>query len=248
MRPAVRWASEDLSQALAMLTPQQARGVQRIVEAELEGRTLSSLLDCPGQICTSTTYYGSGKRRGWKGKPGFRTALTLARRDYREWMLNNGTGEALILLARTAPEAVRALRQQIVGDRPAIAALEVALQASEPELRINAAKRLGQTGLSVTVPALASALAREQEENVKKALVDALGMVAGARDSDRRTTCFGVLDRAGTETASKLPLGGTGGTGQLGEVTDDEHDAIERALREQAAGDNGQAAGGGEAE
>lgn len=64
-----------------------------------------------------------------------------------------------MLLALTAPEAVRALRQQVTGDQPAIAALEVALQASEPGLRANAAKRLGQTGLSVVVPALTAAFA-----------------------------------------------------------------------------------------
>jgi len=235
-----------LSQILAELTPQQARGVVRIVQAELEGRSLSSLLDCPDQICTSTTYYGSGKRKGWKDKSLFQAALKLARRDYREWLLHESTGEALMLLARTAPEAVRALRQQIVGDQPAIAALEVALQASEPGLRANAAKRLGQTGLSVVVPALAAALAREKDEAVKEALVEALGMVAGARDSDRRTASFGVLDRAGTETASKQAVA-IGEMAQLGEVTDDERDAIERALCEEVRSGDGQGTGGSQA-
>lgn len=188
---------------LARLTSQQARGVVRIVEAELDGRSLSSLLDCPGQICTSTTYYGSGKRRGWKDKSDFQRSLELARRDYRHWLLEHSTGQALAILASTAPDAVRALRQQITGDASAIRALEVALQASEPGLRVNAARQLGETGLPAAVLALMAALKREKTPEVREAIVEALGRIAGFRDGDRRMAATSVLDRAAVETAAK---------------------------------------------
>lgn len=233
MRVAVRWASEELVGLLAMLSPQQARGVVRIVQAELEGQSLSSLLDNPEQICTSTTYYGSGKRRGWKDKPEFQQALKLARRDYRQWMLEHGTAEALTILSTTAPDAARALRQQIVGDRAAMAALEMALCAQEPDLRANAARRLGETGQAVVVPALWAALRREKELDVQKALVTALGQIAGWRDPDTRAAAGGVLNRAAGKTAAKLGIV----VGEMPEdVTDDELEAIEKALREQAEG------------
>jgi len=206
-RVAVRWASGELSAALAVLTAQQARGVVRIVQAELAGEPISSLLDHPGQMCTSTTYYGSGKRRGWKDKAEFREALRLARRDYRQWLLEESTGEALSILGSTAPEAARALRQQIVGDRPAVMVLEMALLgAQDPELRRNAAERLGETGLPAVVPALNRALQREKIPEVREALVVALGQVAGWRDSDRRAAAMGVLDRADVKTATKQAL------------------------------------------
>jgi len=226
VRVSVRWASDELAEVLAKLTSQQARGVVRIVEAEIEGRSLSSLLDCPGQICTSTTYYGSGKRRGWKDKVHFQRSLELARRDYRQWLLEHSTGEALAILASTAPLAVRALRHELVGDTPAIRSLEVALYASDPELRANAAKRLGETGLPKVVPALTTALQREQDADVQSALVDALGTIAGFRDGERRLAAVSVLDRAAVETAAKQAL----------TVSEDDIDvAIERELARLAA-------------
>jgi len=206
VRVAVRWASGELVTALARLTGQQARGVVRIVQAELAGRPLSSLLDGPDQMCTSTTYYGSGKRRGWRGKAEFREAVALARRDYRKWMLEQGTSEALTILASTAPEAARALRVQVVGDEVAIAALEVALSAQEPELRANAARRLGQTELVTVAPALWRALEREREAEVQEALVEALGQIAGARDGERRAAALAVLDRGDVRTAAKAAV------------------------------------------
>jgi len=237
---AVHWASDELGTALARLTSQQARGVVRIVQAELEGQPLSSLMDQPDQICTSTTYYGTGKRTGWRKKPTFQQALELARRDYRQWMLEHGTADALMILATTAPEAARALRQQITGDQVALAALETALAAQEPSLRISAARRLGETGQSAAVPALRATLLREQEPEVREAIVEALGQIAGWRDSDRRAAAMAVLDRAAVETAPKQSFA-VGGLPD--DVTDDELDAIEAALREQA-----ETAGSGEAE
>lgn len=229
-----------MADVLAGLTNQQANGVRRIVEAELDGKRVVDLLDCPDQICASTTYYN---KRGWKHKPAFQQALKLARRDYRRWLLEVSTGETLTILARTSPEAARALQQQIVGDGAAIAALEVALYASEVELRANAARRLGETGLPVVVPALVAAWRREKELDVRKAIIAALGQVAGLRDPDRRVAATSVLDRAAVETAAKQGVA----IGELPEdVTDDELEAIERALAQASGGE--QAPGGGEAE
>ena len=200
------WASEGLIEALRQLSAQQARGVVRIVQAELAGESLSSLLDCRDQICTSTTFYGSGERVGWNGKPQFQAALDLARRDYRRFVLEASTGEALVLLASTATDAVRALRQQIVGDRGALVVLEVALQAQEPGLRANAARRLGESGLAAAVPALQAVLQRERDLEVRGVIIEALGKILGFRDGDRRAAALGVLDRAGVETAAKQTL------------------------------------------
>jgi len=233
------WVSDELQALLAKLSWQQARGVLRIVQAELEGRSLSSLLDCDDQICTSTTFYGSGKRRGWRHKPEFNRALELARRDYRKWMLEYGVNDALAILSEAAPHAARALRQQIVGDSAAIAALEEALKSGDAEVRESAARCLGLTGLARAVPALHEALGRETEPSVRKVLVEALGYIAGLRDGDRRAAAISVLDRAAVETAAK----------QAWTVHDDDLDAaIERELARLASGGQEAASGAAEAE
>jgi hypothetical protein len=198
----VEWTSEELARALAELTAQQAAGVVRIVQAELEGRSLTSLLESDDRICASTTYYGRGGKPGWNGKPAFQRALKLARRDYREWLLMHGTGETLAILAQTSPEAARLLRHQVVGDEAALAVLETCLQAREAELRMSAARRLGATGLPRAVAALRAALQREKNDQVRNVLVEALGSIAGGADRDR-SAAESVLDRAAVETAAK---------------------------------------------
>lgn len=227
------WVSEELQAALAGLSAQQARGVQRIVQAELAGQSLSSLLDCADQICTSTTYYGSGRRRGWRDKPAFQRALALARRDYRQWMLRNGVDEALAVLAETAPHAARALRQQVAGDAAAIEALTAALRDEAVEVRCQAAIQLGATGQPVVVAALREALGREGEPQAQKALIEALGAVAGLRDGERRLAAVNVLDRAAVETAAKETRAHEGEIAYV-EVTEGEMAAITEALRREA--------------
>jgi hypothetical protein len=201
------WVSVDLEAALRVLSAQQANGVLRIVKAELEGRSISSLLDCPGQICTSTTYYGSGTtNRGWKHKPQFLDALELARRDYRKWLLEHGVGDALAILAASAPEAARALRQEVAGDPAAIAALTELLRSEDSAVRLGATEQLGNVGLPDSVPALAAALGSESDPEVRAALVAALGKVAAPRNGDRQSVAFGVLDRADVRTAAKQAM------------------------------------------
>ncbi len=226
----VRWASDELRAALAQLTSQQAAGVVRIVQAELDGRPLSSLLDCPGQICTSTTYYGSGKRPGWKGKPAFQRALELARRDYRTWALEHGTSEALTVLADASAPAARALRHQVVGDEQALAVLAELLHSEQPAERLAAAQGLGGAGLPQAVPWLQAALEAETESGVREMLITALSHIAGFRDGERRLAAAGILDRAAVETAAKAALS----------VDEDDVDAaIERELARLAAGSEG---------
>jgi hypothetical protein len=228
----VKWASDELIVVLGQLSAQQAAGVARIVQAELEGKPLSALLDCPDQICTSTTYYGSGKRGGWRGKPEFRQAVELARRDYRAWMLEHSTSEALALLASTTPDAVMALRQQIVGNASAVAVLEAALNSDKPALRKRAARALGETQLEIVVGPLWRRYEIEDDLGVLDEIVWALGQVAGSRDGDRRAASKAVLDRGSTETASKQSVA----IGDFGDVTEREQDAIERALVQEAQG------------
>lgn len=226
-----RWASAELQTVLAHLSSQQAAGVVRIVQAELEGQSLSSLLDCTDQICTSTTFYGSGKRRrGWKDKPEFQKALELARRDYRVWALEHGTSEALTILADAAAPAARALRQQVTGDTQALAALAELLQSADESERLSAVHGLGETGLPEIVPLLRNALKSETNAAVRAGLVLALAKVAGLRDGDRRLAAQGILDRAAVETAAKQAL-------RIDEKDID--DAIERELERLASGGEG---------
>jgi len=227
VRRAVSWASDELIESLAQLSAQQAAGVVRIVQAELEGQPLSSLLDCRGQICTSTTYYGSGKRRGWKGKIEFQTALSLAKRDYRAWWLEHGTAEALQILASATPSAARALKHQVAGDSAAIAALVEMLSAEDETERLVASEGLAATGLPVVVPFLARALAEEQDTAIRKVLIMGLAAIAGFRDGDRRLSAEAVLDRADVKTAIK----------QAREIDENILDAeIERRLAAMVAG------------
>ena len=73
-------------------------------------------------------------------------------------------------------------------------------------MRANAARRLGETGLSAAVPALQAALQREKNLEVKEVIITALGRVAGFRDGDRRAAALGMMDRADVKTAAKQTL------------------------------------------
>lgn len=207
-----QWVSDELSELLARLTAQQARGVLRIVQAEIDGRTITSLLEGEDRICAATTYYGGGKRKGWRDKPTFRRALDLARQEYRSWMLQHGTEEALAILSATAPESARALRQRVTGDDRAIATLVAALESDSTAERGYAAKLLGETGLPRTVPALQVALTTEEDKGVRELILGALGDIAAgsARDID---TPLEVLDRGDLKTATKGTRALTGGDG-----------------------------------
>lgn len=199
----VQWASDDLQHALADLTSQQAAGVVRIVQAELDGRPISSLLDCPNQICTSSTYYRKG---GWRDKESFQLALDLARRDYRTWALEHGTSEALTILAGGAAPAARALRHQVEGDSQALAALAALLDSDDAEERKEAVVGLAATGLPQAAALLQGAIEDKKNAAIRLEIVRGLAHIAGLRDADRRLAAQGILDRAAVETAAKAAL------------------------------------------
>lgn len=216
------WVSGELRAALRALSGQQSAGVFRIVQAELEGRSIASLLAGPDRICNHSTYYRSG---GWRDKPAFNQALELARRDYRSWLLEHGTQEALTLLAESAPHAARALRQQVSGDEQAVGVLIGVLEDPDAALRMMAAEHLGQTGLPAAIPALRDALARERDPDVRRALLAAIGQIATWRDADRRDAAGEILDRAGTQTATKSTVQASVGFG-LEQLSDAELDHL----------------------
>jgi hypothetical protein len=230
------WVSEGLRSALRRLSGQQAAGVLRIVQAELAGRSITSLLEGEDRICNQSTYY---RRGGWRDKPAFNQALELARRDYRAWMLEHGTQEALVLLAEGAPVAARALRRQVAGDDQALGVLVGVLEEPDAGLRMLAALHLGETGSPAAVSALRAALAREEDGEVRRALVAALGRIAAWRDEDQRDAAGEILDRAGTRTATKSTVQASVGFG-LEELSDAE---LEQLLDNLEAAEGGGAAG-----
>lgn len=227
----VEWASDELIQAAVKLTDQQWAGIVRIVQAKIQGHTLSSLLDCKGQICTSTTFYGSGDRKGWRDNPDFMSAWDLAKRDYRKWLLESGTGEALAILSNTAPDAAREIRHQVIGDQEAIAALVKALSDGNYMIRRAAADALGRTGSDIAVQALSSAMETEKAKSVRAAIVEALSEIASWHNTSRLAAAGSVLDRVGVETAQKFKFD-----------DDDINSAIERELARLAGRGPSQAA------
>jgi hypothetical protein len=215
----VEWASDELIQVAVKLSDQQWAGIVRIVQAKLRGRTLSSLLDCKDQICTSTTFYGSGERKGWRDNPDFMAAWELAKRDYRKWLLESGTGEALAILSNTAPDAAREIRQQVIGDQEAIVVLVKALNDPNYMIRRLAAESLGKTGSPIAVKALSEALETEKAKSVRGSIVEALSEIASWHNASRLAAAGSVLDRVGVETAQKFKFD-----------DDDINSAIEREL------------------
>lgn len=247
------WISDELRDVLAQLTAQQASGVQRIVEAELAGNSLSSLLDCEGQICTSTTYYGSGKNKGWRGKPLFNEALRLARRDIRSWMLQQGTYDAMAILSRAAVPAAQDLERQVTGYVEAVeflsARLDDAVQQQDPDRVKALAVTLGETGSSGALPALRRAVAAPWDPETFTALVKAIGKVAAPINADRQKADVAILDRAGTDTASKAQVHETSDATQriqfdLSNLSDELLELLADAGDDPGAGESG--AGGTE--
>jgi len=228
--------SEELTLVLQQLSAQQAAGVQRIVQAELDGRSLASLFDGPDRICSESTYY---RKRGWSHKPAFVQALELARRDYRTWLLEHGAQEALTILAEGAPVAARALRQQVNGDEGAAAVLIGVLGSEDAGLRALAAAHLGRTGSPAAVPALRQALAREPDDETRRVIVGAIGDIAAWRDEDQRDAAGEILDRVDVKTAPKSAATVQAGLG-LGELSDAE---LEQLLENLEAAAGGGAAG-----
>ena len=223
------WVSVELEMAMVLLSAQQANGLVRIAEADILGNPISSLLDCPGQICTSTTYYGSGKRKGWRGKLEFRTALMLAQRDARAWKMKHGPGDAMVTMSSGAPPAAQALVQQVTSDDGAIAVLARELKSANAEDRKDAARGLGATGQRRVIPILDGALRSEQDPDVRKMLIGAVAEIAGYKNSEQRSAAVEILNRVNVKTAPKQSIT------VVGEIDDDELEELWQQQVEQAA-------------
>ena len=196
------WLSEATQAVLDALSAQQARGVVRIVEARvLHGRGVNSLLDCPGQICATDTFYR--RPRGWHHRPAFQRALALAETDLRHWIEAHALTEALAELKAGATEAVRELRRQVEGEAAALAELCALLHSHEPGERRRAALVLGVGAHAAAAEPLVAALHGEREADVRAAIIDALGQVAAAGNLGAARAASAILDRAGAKTAAK---------------------------------------------
>lgn len=218
-----QWMSDELKVLSGKLTGQQWAGITRIVQAELEGKSVNALLDGGGKICARSTYYGrwakdkDGKaQRGWVDNADFVQALEWARRDYRTWLMEHSTAEAMAILGRASVSSARDLERQVAGDPEAIdalcQALDVAVEA-QSAVRVQAvALSLASTGLPGALPALRRALAVDWEDDgVFTALAEAVARIAAPLEPDRQKAAFGILDRADIKTAAKGTVNESGG-------------------------------------
>ncbi len=204
----ITWVSDDLREILDKLTPQQARAVQTIVQAELDGRALNQLLDGPDKICARSTFYGSTGRCGWRDRAEFMQALDLARRDYRKWVLEHSTSDAMVLLSRAAIPSARELERQVTGDLQAVEILshemERAIKDGNDGRVFILGSALAAAGVSAALPALQKALEQTWlEAATYSQLAISVSRIAYAVDADRQKAGIGILDRADLKTASK---------------------------------------------
>lgn len=196
--------SDELKGWLAKLSPAQAKGIIRIVEAEMAGETVESLLRGTRKICSRSTFY---RERGWWHNRKFRAALDLARKEIRAKTMTSALDEAIDELKRTTPLAARDLRRQIVGDEPAIDALMAVIKdkkASKENVdeRSMAVFSLSQIGTPRATQALLE-LMSEKNTEVRMAVIKAIGTSAAGVNVQRRLADIAVLDRADKMTASK---------------------------------------------
>ena len=202
-----QWMSDELRELSPHLTGQQWAGVIKIVKAELAGRSLTSLLISPDRPCATSTYYGRWSKKkkgtksqgGWIDNPNFTQALEWARRDYRSWLMESGTSEAMLSLSQAAAPSARELERQVVGDLVAVEALsqamDIAIKQGDDLQVAQVARMLGDTQLSQALPALVRALEHEWEPETYGLLVEAMGRIASPLNVDRRKAAMGILDR-----------------------------------------------------
>ncbi|HUW14884.1 MAG TPA: hypothetical protein VM537_34510 [Anaerolineae bacterium] len=213
--------SDELREITPHLTGQQWAGIMQIVQAELDGKTQTSVLRSENAPCNYSTFYGrwkkgSGKtkksQKGWVDNLYFVQALAWARRDYRSWLMEKGTAEAMQVLSRAAAPSARELERQVVGDQAAVEVLSQQLdQAVEKknEFQITKlAQALGASQLSDALPALVRALDHEWEPETQAALFEAVGSIASPLNVDRQKAGMGILDRL-DDTAVKAVISET---------------------------------------
>lgn len=220
---AEQWMSDELREITPHLTGQQWAGIMQIVKAELKGETQTSVLRSENPPCNFSTFYGRWKRgsgktkksqKGWVDNPYFTQALAWARRDYRSWLMEHGTGEAMQVLAQAAAPSARDLERQVVGDTAAVELLSQQLDLAvkdKDEAKISKlAQALGSTQLATALPALARAMGHKWGAETSMVLIDAAGSIAAPVNVDRQKAAMGILDRAGEATAAKQVVQQTG--------------------------------------
>jgi len=210
-----QWASEELMALSADLTGKQWAGIMTIIKKELEGIGITALLASEDRPCSTSTYYGrwskdtpgTKSKPGWIDIPSWMRALNLARRDYRKYLLEHGTSEAMQVLAKAAAPSARDLERQVVGDTAAVELLSRQLDQAVDEKDegkiTKLAQALGSTQLSAGLPALGRALEHKWGVETSMALIAAVGQVAAPLNLDRQKAAMGILDRAGEATAAK---------------------------------------------
>lgn len=210
-----QWASDELMNLSAELTGKQWAGIVTIIKKELQGIGITELLASEDRPCSTSTYYGRwskdapGKKSkpGWIDRPSWMQALKWARRDYRKYLFEHGTSEAMQVLAKAAAPSARELERQVVGDSTAIEVLgqqlDRAVEAGQEAHIIKLAQALGASQLSGALPPLVRALEHEWEVGTMAALFEAVGSIATPVNVDRQKAGMGILDRAGESTATK---------------------------------------------
>ena len=210
-----QWMSDELKNLSPELTAQQWAGVMTIIKKELEGVGITALLESAERPCATSTYYGRWSKKkkgqkskgGWVDNPNFTQALAWARRDYRSWLMEQGTSEAMQVLAKAAAPAARDLERQVTGDSEAVEILSQQLDQAvnaqnEPHI-IKLALALGNTQQTIALPALTRALGADLKAGARTALIEAVGAIAAPLNVDRQKADMGILDRAGEATAAK---------------------------------------------
>ena len=138
------------------LTPQMRTGITRIIEADLCGWTLDSLLESgPGQMCAHSTYYGP---HGWSHKPDFVECLRLARELSFDDRLRAATRRARERIVMAAPDAadklVTAMGNEDIG---------IALRAAESVLNRTSKATADQSPINAVVTVTADDLAAARD-------------------------------------------------------------------------------------
>jgi hypothetical protein len=195
--------SAILQAALDKLSPQQAAGVIRIVEAELRGVSIERLFVGDDAMCARSTYFAKN-RGGWKHKPEFKAAEDLARQEYRGWRLGNVVNDGTDAIKLMVPLATNEMKRQLVGDVDAIPVLQSVVLNSDYTLRQrqSAVSSLAAIATDETTRVLID-LVPQVAGKLLESVVSALGDTAAGTNAGRRAVMNSTLDRASELTAIK---------------------------------------------
>lgn len=149
------------------LTAQQRSGLLRIVEADLCGLSLDSLLESgPRQMCAHTTYYGAG---GWSHNPDFVEALRCAREIDFDSRLKAFAQRARERIFAAAPDAAGVLVAMIAMDvdGKTVYDPQIALRASCEVLNRTDKTTANQAPVTAVVTVTADEMAAARDEAAK---------------------------------------------------------------------------------